>query len=280
MSEKEKLDSTEDEFEIIDFQSDDRSDSVSQVNRPVPGGIKWILGGVSVALLVGMGSLYAFKGNTHSPANEVDVMQIGGDSDESVGTDELIARLNADQFSEQAPQKTGLTLGPVTGQDEMNAKIMSIEAQIQKMTQQMDDLAHQGTIIKTMNTRMGEMANHFETLPTQDDLTDMRQDFNERLQKSNDALKKSLVKNHKKAKPYVSKKKTSPSRKIPFQLVSIDQWNGVDYAAIQSKNIGAIENLRSGDTRSGWKVERIDSGESSVVFKHVKTGRSIKQTAI
>ncbi len=155
-----------------------------------------------------------------------------------------------------------------------------MELQIQLMKQQIDDLVGQRKIIKQLNTQVRQIAAHVESLPTQDDLADMRQDFNEKLQNAKDELKNSLVNTYKKAKSYVSKKKIYKSQSMPFKLVSIDQWNSVNYAAIQSKNIGAIENLRTGDTRSGWKVERIDVVESSVVFKNIKTGRSIKQTAI
>ena len=282
MSENEKLELKEEEIEIIDFQTEDRSDSIPQANNPVPTGIKWILGGVAMVLLVGMGSLYAFKGNSHStsPVDE-GVMEIGdSDGDTAVATDVLLASLDKNTTQVKLPKKPGLTIGPVTEQDKINERVVSLETQIEQMTQQIDDLTSQGTIIKKMNTQMGQIAEHIETLPTQDDLTEMKQDFNKMLQQTKDELKNSLAKSYKKAKKYVSKKKTYSARNMPFKLVSIDQWNGVDYAAIQSKNIGAIENLRSGDTRSGWKVERIDTVESSVVFKDTKTGRSIKQSAI
>jgi hypothetical protein len=281
MSENEKLEINEEEIEIIDFQSEDRSGSIPQANNPVPNGIKWMLGGVAMVLLVGMGSLYAFKGKSHStsPVGE-DVMQIGGDSDKAVATDVLLASLDKNNAQVKLPKKPGLTIGPVTEQDKINERVVSLETQLQQMTQQIDDLTSQGKIIKKMNTQMGQIADHIETLPTQDDLTEMKQDFNKMLQQTKDELKNSLAKSYKKAKKYVSKKKTYSAKNMPFKLVSIDQWNGVDYAAIQSKNIGAIENLRSGDTRSGWKVERIDTVESSVVFKDTKTGRSIKQSAI
>ncbi len=281
MSGNEKIEITEDDIEIIDFQSEDRSGSKPQSNmKPVPMGIKLLLGGISLALLVGMASFYVFKGKTHSISNDADMLQIDGDSDIAVGTNELIASLDKSQLPEQSSKKAVLTIGPVTEQEKITESVVSMELQIQLMKQQIDDLVGQRKIIKQLNTQVGQIAAHVESLPTQDDLADMRQDFNEKLQNAKDELKNSLVNTYKKAKSYVSKKKIYKSQSIPFKLVSIDQWNSVDYAAIQSKNIGAIENLRTGDTRSGWKVERIDVVESSVVFKNIKTGRSIKQTAI
>jgi hypothetical protein len=281
MSDNEKMEMSEDDIEIIDFQSDDRSGSQRQSNiKPVPTGIKLLLGGISVALLIGMASLYVSKGNNYSIDNDADLVQIDGESDDTAGTNELIAILDKSKILAQSPQKAVLTIGPVTEQEKITERVVSMELQIQQMTQQIDTLSGQGKTIKQLNTQVGQIAEHLETLPTQNDLADMRQDFNEMLQTAKDELKNSLVKTYKKAKSYVSKKKIVKTQRMPFKLVSIDQWNSVDYAAIQSKNIGAIENLRKGDTRSGWKVERIDVVESSVVFKHIKTGRSIKQTAI
>ena len=281
MSENEKTEMSDDDIEIIDFQSEDRSDSQRQLNtKPVPTGIKLLLGGISLVLLLGMGSLYLFKGTNQSIANDTNMMDIGGDSDDAVGTNKLIVNLDKSQISDNAPQKAVLTIGSVTEQEKITERVVSMELQIQQMTQQIDVLSGQGKIVKQLNTQVGKIADHLETLPTQNDLADMRQDFNEMLQTAKDELKNSLAKTYKKAKSYVSKKKINKTQSMPFKLVSIDQWNSVDYAAIQSRNIGVIENLRKGDTRSGWKVERIDVVESSVVFKNIKTGRSIKQTAI
>jgi len=280
MSENEKMEMSDDDIEIIDFQSEDRSDSQRQSNiKPVPTGIKLFLGGISLVLLLGVGSLYLFKGTNQSTANEPNILEIG-DNDDAVGTNELIANLDKSHISDQVPQKVVLAIGLVTEQEKITERVVSMELQIQQMTQQIDALSGQGKILKQLNTQVGKIADHLETLPTQNDLADMRQDFNEMLQTAKDKLKNSLAKTYKKAKSYVSKKKIYKSQSMPFKLLSIDQWNSVDYAAIQSKNIGAIENLRTGDTRSGWKVERIDVVESSVVFKNIKTGRSIKQTAI
>lgn len=281
MSENEKMGMSDDDIEIIDFQSEDRSDSQRQSNiKPVPTGIKLLLGGISIVLLLGMGSLYLFKDTNQSIANDANMVDINGDSDDAVGTNKLIANLDKNQSSDQAPQKAVLTIGPVTEQEKITERVISMELQIQQMTKQIYALSGQGKIVKQLNTQVGQIADHLETLPTHNDLADMRRDFKKMLQTAKDELKNSLAKTDKKAKSYVSKKKIVKTKSMPFKLVSIDQWNNIDYAGIQSKNIGAIENLRKGDTLSGWKVERIDVVESSVVFKHIKTGRSIKQTAI
>ena len=281
MSGNEKIEMSEDDIEIIDFQSEDRSGSNPHSNiKPVPMGIKLLLGGIGLALLIGMGSLYVSKEKNYSTENDVDLVQIDGDSDDAVATNELIASIDKSQLLDQSSKKAVLTIGPVTEQEKITERVVSMELQIQQMTQQIEALSGQGKMVKQLNTQVGQIADHLATLPTQNDLADMRQDFNKMLQTVKDELKNSLAKTYKKAKSYVSKKKVYKSQSMPFKLVSIDQWNSVDYAAIKSKNIGAIENLRKGDTRSGWKVERIDVVESSVVFKNIKTGRSIKQTAI
>ena len=281
MSENEKMEMSDDDIEIIDFQSEDRSDLQRQSNiKPVPTGIKLLLGGISIVLLLGMGSLYLFKGSNQSIANDANMVDIGGDSDDAVGTNELIANLDKNQISDQVPHKAELTIGSVTEQEKITERVVSMELQFQQMTQQIDALSGQGKIIKQLKTQVGKISDHLETLATQNNLADMRQDFHKMLQTAKDELKNSLSKTDKKVKNFVSKKKIVKTQSMPFKLVSTDQWNNIEYAGIQSKNIGAIENLRKGDTRSGWKVQHIDVVESSVVFKHIKTGRSIKQTAI
>ncbi len=161
----------------------------------------------------------------------------------------------------------------------MSERVVSMELQIQQMALQIMDLAAQGKAVKQLNTQVGDVAQHLKTTVTQNDLSLMKQDFGELLQKTKDEIRNALPKMDKKPKSYVSKKKYT-ARHMPFKLVSIDQWDGVNYAAIESNNIGAIENLRLGDTRSGWKVEQFDTAESSVVFKNIKTSRSVKQTAL
>ncbi|MCU7939932.1 MAG: hypothetical protein KZQ64_15255 [gamma proteobacterium symbiont of Bathyaustriella thionipta] len=87
MSENEKMEMSNDEIEIIDFQSEDRSDSQEKSNiQPVPTGIKLLLGGISLALLLGLGTLYLFKDTNQSIANDANRMDIDADSDNAVGT--------------------------------------------------------------------------------------------------------------------------------------------------------------------------------------------------
>lgn len=279
MSEQ-KLEVTEEEIDIIDFQSEDRSASRESTEvKPIPKNVKYIMGGIALLMLFGMTGLYAYSkklSDDEMSSVSIDEYEI----QKAVGTDELIASLDKTPSTVKKEDiKKRLTLGPVTEQEKLNERVISMEVQIQQMTQQIEDLAVQGKAVRQLNTQVGDISEHQKTVATQSDLDQMKQDFNTMLQKTSDELKTSLAKNYKKAKTYVSKKKYK-SKAVPFKLVSIDQWNGVNYAAIQSKKIGAIENLRLGDTRSGWKVERIDTAESSVVFKNIETSRAIKQTAI
>lgn len=273
-----KLELNEDEIEIIDFQSENQNNSKEKsVTRPIPTNVKYIMGAVVLIMIAGMSGLYAYS--KKSTLNEF-VSIDGRETGESSYTGKSIETLDERQLlAKESKPKKELTLGAITTQDKMNERVISMEAQIQQMAQQIEDLSLQGKAVRQLNTQAGVITQHIKTLPTQNDLTMMKQDFESMLQKKSDEIKNTLAKNYKKAKSYVSKKKYK-SKIMPFKLVSIDQWNGVNYAAIQSKNIGAIENLRLGDTRSGWKVERIDMAESSVVFKNIKNNRSVKQTSI
>ena len=281
MSEPEKLEFTEADIDIIDFQSEDHSASQAKAEtRPVPSGVKLLIAGMAFALIVGGGSLYAFSNKSSTADVGMDIIAIdGGDGDQTAGTDELIARLDKTKAMTIRTQD-GLILEPVTEQEMLNERFASIEIQLHQLTQQIKDLVDQYKTVRQLNTQMGELKEDLKTMATEDDLFEMKLNFDEMLQKKQEELKRVLVKPYKKTKTIVSKKKYTPRQIIPFKLVSIDQWDGVNYAAIESNNIGALENLRPGDTRSGWKVERIDTVESSVIFKHVKTGFSIKQNSI
>lgn len=272
MSESEPLELNDEDIEIIDFQN---SKIKPEQSRPVPTGIKLLIGGIAFVVLAG-GSLYAF--NARSSVNPESDVTIAGDSDQMVATKELIVNLNKTRAKSKTALNT-LSLGPVNEQEKLNERVISMEMQIKQMAQQINDFEVQSKAVRQLNTQVGEFTKHLKTVVTQDEFTAMKQDFSKMLQKTQDELKNSWAKTYKKARANITKKKSKPVQ-IPFKLVSIDQWNGVDYAAIQSKNIGAIENLRLGDTRSGWKVERIDTAESAVVFKNIKTSHSIKQTSI
>ncbi len=47
---EEKLDLSEEEIEIIDFQSEHKSSSQTQSPKPVPANIKWIFAGLGVVI--------------------------------------------------------------------------------------------------------------------------------------------------------------------------------------------------------------------------------------
>lgn len=61
---------------------------------------------------------------------------------------------------------------------------------------------------------------------------------------------------------------------LPFQLVSLDLWDGIPYAALSHD--GRIELVRAGQTRGGWTVEHIDYGDGKVRFRNA-SGQSIER---
>jgi hypothetical protein len=61
---------------------------------------------------------------------------------------------------------------------------------------------------------------------------------------------------------------------LPFQLVSLDLWDGIPYVGLSQD--GRIELVRAGQTRGGWTVEHIDYGNGKVRFRNA-SGQSIER---
>ncbi len=276
----EKLDVSEEEIEIIDFQSDDRNSAQDQPPKPVPANIKWMLVALVIILLVGGGSLYGFSKKPHKKASTA--VSLDGETETVLPIDALKRDDLAQSIKDTVKNKKvrPLTIGPVTEQDKL-------KEQIESMNLQVDDITSR---IKSLETQNHDLTRHVEqilqiakAMPSKDDLANIRHDLENMMQKNSEELQKSINEKTKqvaKKTPRHNKKRSYKRYKLPFKLVSIDQWDGLDYAAIQANNIGSIENLRLGDIRFGWKVTRIDALNSMVEFKQIKTGRTIKQTAI
>ncbi|MCU7799694.1 MAG: hypothetical protein KZQ70_06010 [gamma proteobacterium symbiont of Lucinoma myriamae] len=282
MTNNNEIDHLEEESEIIDFQSEDRSDTQSNI-KPVPTGIKWMLAGIVAVFIVGIGGLYLSKSDKSLlSTNNDETVELSDNDDLFDGVNETIS-LEAPEENTQVVKnivnKPGLTLSPVSEEELLNERVTSMEAQLQKMTQQMMSFSKQGEVVNQLTTQVTQLSEVMKDVVTQDDLSKARQSFRERMQQFRSEIEATVAKSYKK-KTYVRRKKSTPAKNMPFKLLSIDQWDGVHYAAIQSKNVGAIENLRVGDRRSGWKVEKIDVTESQVMFKNIKTGQSVKQTVI
>ncbi len=279
---EEKLDLSEDEIEIIDFQSEHKSSSQTQSPKPVPANIKWIFAGLGVVLMVGAGSLFAL-----SQQSKPVVLSLDGESETAIPVN--ISSFDKNNVSgtvaktmpvedQELPKNKPLTIGPVTEQDKLKEQVASMTIQVDEITAR----------IKTLETQNGDLTRHVEqilkiakAMPSREDLTTIRQDLESMMQKKSQELQKSIeAKTKKVAKTKSVKKRAYRRYSLPFKLVSIDQWDGLNYAAIQANNISSIENLRTGDIRFGWKVKSIDPLNGQVEFKHLKTGRTVKQTAI
>ncbi len=277
----EKLDVSEEEIEIIDFQSDDRNSAQEQPPKPVPANIKWMLVALVIILLVGGGSLFGFSKKPHKAT----AVSLDGETEAVLPIDALERDPGNDltqsvKDTVKNKKVRPLTVGPVTEQDKLKEQIESMNLQVDDITSRM----------KSLETQNHDLTRHVEqilqiakAMPSKDDLANIRHDLENMMQKNSEELQKSISEKTKQvAKKTLrhNKKRSYKRYKLPFKLVSIDQWDGLDYAAIQANNIGSIENLRVGDIRFGWKVTRIDALNSMVEFKQIKTGRTIKQTAI
>ena len=258
-------------IDIIDFQSEDRSAHQKSETKPVPKSIKLLIGGIALVLVIAAVVLVGMSNKTTSSVNmdgDEEVMAVGGaDSDQALGTDELIASLD-------------VTRAVPTREQKLDEQISTMASRIQTMAQQIKALTAQNKTLGQLNTQVSKNTQDLKTTLTQDDLTEIKQDWDNRLQKTQEEIKIASAKPDKKTnidkKPY--KKRTTYRPRLPFKLITIDQWGGDNYAAVESNEKAGIENLRRGDRLSGWKIEQIDAVESSVVFKNVTTGRSVKQT--
>lgn len=285
---EEKLDLQEEEIEIIDFQSENKSSSQTQAPRPVPANIKWIFASLGVVLIAGAGSLFALSQQSKPVELSLDVdaetstetaipvntASASLDNNNAAGT---VARATPGK-SQVVSKNKPLVIGPVTEQDKIREQVASMTIQVDEVTAR----------IKTLETQNQDLTRHVQqilkiakAMPSKEDLAAIRQDLESMMQKKSQELQKSIeAKTKKLAKTKSVKKRVYRRYTLPFKLVSIDQWDGLNYAAIQANNISSIENLRTGDVRFGWKVKRIDPLKGQVEFKHLKSGRTVKQTAI
>ncbi len=94
----------------------------------------------------------------------------------------------------------------------------------------------------------------------------------EQLAKRITSLELSLKELRTLAKPNASKR-AQPA--LPFELVSVDVWDGVPYAALSQD--GRIELLRQGQSRAGWTVQLIDPSRGLVLFRNPQ-GRAIERS--
>ena len=280
---EEKMEITEDEIEIIDFQSEHKSSSQTQSPKPVPANIKWIFAGLGVVLIVGAGSLFALSQQSKPPVplsldgEAKAVIPVNTASLETTNAAEAEARTKPIE-DQMLPKNKHLSIGPVTEQDKIREQVASMTVQVDEVTVR----------LKTLETQNQDLTRHVEqilkitrAMPSKDDLANIRQELESMMQKNSQELQASIEAKTKKVTKTKSVKKRSYRRyTLPFKLVSIDQWDGLNYAAIQANNISSIENLRTGDVRFGWKVKSIDPLKGMVEFKHLKTGRTVKQTAI
>lgn len=70
-------------------------------------------------------------------------------------------------------------------------------------------------------------------------------------------------------------KKTVSSRRVPFNVVSIDRWDGKQYVGIVQKNSPELQYLAIGQSSGGWTVMAI---EDSVVTLRGPGGKKVTRT--
>ena len=98
------------------------------------------------------------------------------------------------------------------------------------------------------------------------------------LKQSRDALTKDIARLEQllaRLRSATTPKVAKPSEAtLPFQLVSLDLWDGIPYVGLSHD--GRIELVRAGQARGGWTVEHIDYGDGKVRFRNA-SGQSIER---
>ena len=250
--------------------------------NPMPKGLKY---GLIMLPLVLIGVIAGFTGlkNTGPKA------QLGIDG-EVIPQDEnsyVISSANASTHPNNIVSENGIVEKSVNGElkltvspmQKLQEQVVSLQAQMDEMSQVIKDLEAQGLVVNELKKQVSGLEVEIKRVPTRDEFEQVKSEFSVMMDKKTEELKSSLTKMYKKAKKVVSYKKKK-SVAMPFRLVSIDQWDGVNYAAIQSTSVGGIENLRQGDSRSGWTVAEIDDMKMSVTFRHAKTGQTVTKNSI
>lgn len=115
----------------------------------------------------------------------------------------------------------------------------------------------------------------FASLPTAERVTALE----DALKQSRDAFTKDIARLEQslaRLRSATTPKAAKPSEAtLPFQLVSLDLWDGIPYVGLSHD--GRIELVRAGQMRGGWTVEHIDYGDGKVRFRNA-SGQSVERT--
>ena len=253
---------------------------------PMPKGLKYGLMALSLALIAG---LLVMNGLKNSGAGDVIGIGIDGevlDTSSHIVQSNVSGNISSDskndvlQNIDSGSDKSGIGILKlsVTPMALMKEQVESLTSQIQEMSRVINRFEEQAIMVDQLHTQVSGIEEQLKEVTTREEFEQVKTDFSVQFEKKAEELKLSLGRLYKKAKRVVGYKKKPVV--MPFRLVSIDQWDGVNYAAIQSTSVGGIENLRQGDTRSGWVVANIDSMKMTVTFEHSKTGKTVTMKTI
>jgi hypothetical protein len=159
----------------------------------------------------------------------------------------------------------------------------SIDRKIATLERRLEELGTELALRNTETTkRIDEQAESLRALqeqvsasPVVERIAAVERSFSEtqeELAKRMAALELSLKELRAAAKPAAPKR---PQPALPFELVSVDTWDGVPYAALSHE--GRIELVRQGQSRAGWTVQLIDASRGLVLFRSPQ-GRAIERS--
>lgn len=169
-------------------------------------------------------------------------------------------------------QNTPRTLGETTSADPAR---LPLEQRVDELGAQLALHSEEtGKKIDENAEAIRALEEKFASLPTAERVTALE----DALKQSRDALTKDIARLEQslaRLRSATTLKTAKPSEAtLPFQLVSLDLWDGIPYVGLSHD--GRIELVRAGQTRGGWTVEHIDYGDGKVRFRNA-SGQSIER---
>lgn len=157
----------------------------------------------------------------------------------------------------------------LSAQDQQSVLILlnKIDARINQLSLQLDraEPARPNPQIAAIDAHLNNIEQYLNRINPQNNL----QQLQTSLIRSNDEVMKKVITMQLQIQHL--KQKITPQRymaasALPFQVTSIDIWNGTPQATIQLGNETAL--MAQGDTRSGWTLIAISFSPGYVVFKN------------
>lgn len=272
LDEVEKVQSIEPDLSITELDDVSGPEEIGKPS-PIPKGIKFLLAGLAVLIIVVVASVFLFTGDDYEPV----VTSSAFVDPISLANGKKIAQASNDGFikdsqstTEDVPPDANVT----TTKEEFITKespIQSIEVVAANVSEDFNSLKslldEQGLDINQMNETVSQLKN--------EEFAQFRQQItavSEELEKIRNLVNKQYaeLKNNKKRE---SLNVNRPPVKPPFALVSIDVWGNQENAVILMQGKTSFAQL--GEERAGWKIVRF-SRPDCIVTESISSNKQVK----